>query len=189
MATPKNDNPTRVVTGLVRFSYPHVYEPQAAKGSTEKKYSVSLVIPKSDKAQYDRLLAAQNAAIEQGKTDTKLGWGGKKPAKLLLAIQDGDVEKSEDEVYADSWYISAKSKTKPTIVDKDLNPIMEQDEFYAGCYGRASINFYPYDVNGSKGIAVGLNNIQKLKDGEALGGGSRAEDDFAEPLDIDDDLM
>lgn len=178
-----NTAPTKVVTGLVRFSYVHVFEPTAvSEGSSDKKYNISIIIPKRDKATLKKIEAAIDAAKELGML-TK--WGNKMPKNLRTPLRDGDLER-DDECYADSMFLSAKSSSKPGIVDENLNEIISKDEFYSGCYGRASLNFYPFDVNGSKGIACGLNNLQKLKDGERLGGGfSSAADDFGDDDDLD----
>lgn len=184
MATKQNattTDATKVITGLVRFSYVHVFEPTAVGDQTEKKYSVSLLIPKSDKVNLDKIKKAINAAREQGKADK---WSGKFPANLKMPLRDGDVEKESPE-YAGHFFIGTSSKTKPQVVDKDLNPIMDQDEFYSGCYGRASINFYPFNANGNKGVAAGLNNLQKLKEGEKLSGRPSAEEDFSDAEDIE----
>lgn len=174
---------TKVVTSKVRFSYVHVWEPTAMEGSDKKKYSVSLIIPKSDTALVEKLKKAIENAKALGK-DSK--WGGKIPATLKQPLRDGDAERPDDPTYADSWFINASSATKPGIVDANTQPILDETEVYSGCYGRASINFYAFNSNGSKGVACGLNHIQKLEDGEALGGRGRAEDDFAEEQ---DDLM
>jgi hypothetical protein len=178
--------PNKVVTTMVRFSYAHVFEAVAIEEGQDKKFSVSIIIPKSDKALVNKIKAAIEAAKEAGKAK----FGGKVPANLKLPLRDGDIDRPEDEVYANSYFINANCKTKPGVVDKDLNPILDQGEFYSGCYGRASITFYAFNTSGNKGIACGLNHIQKLKDGEPLGGRSRVEDDFAEAAaDTDDDLM
>lgn len=174
------ENSTKVVTGKVRFSYANVHEPKSIKGS-DPKYSVSLIIPKSDK----KTLADIKAAIEQAKKDGVSKFGGKVPANLKLPLRDGDLERPEDEAYKDSYFINANSKDKPGIVDKGVKPILDQSEFYSGCYGRASINFYAFNQNGNKGIACGLQNLQKLSDGEPLSGRSRAEDDFSTADDDD----
>lgn len=168
------ENSTKVVTGKVRFSYANVYEAKSINGS-DPKYSVSLIIPKSDK----KTLAEIKSAIEQAKKDGISKFGGKVPANLKLPLRDGDVDRADDEAYKDSYFINANSKDKPGIVDKNINPILDQTEFYSGCYGRASINFYAFNQNGNKGIACGLQNLQKLSDGEPLSGRSRAEDDFS----------
>ena len=176
-----NLNPTKVITGKVRFSYVHVFEPAAvSEGSDDKKYSVSIIISKSDKTTLKKI----NDAIEAAKQAGIAKWGGKLPKSLKLPLRDGDAERDE-ECYENSYFLSAKTDRKPGIVDADLNEIMSRDEFYSGCYGRASIIFFPFDVNGSKGIAVGLQNLQKLEDGERLGGSSAsAADDFGDEDDL-----
>lgn len=120
--------------------------------------------------------------------DGKLKGNGKSvPALSVLKtpLRDGDVERPDDEAYADAYFINANSATAPGIVDADRNPILDRFEVYSGVYGRASINFYAFNSNGNKGIACGLNNLQKIRDGEPLGGKSRAEDDFATEEDED----
>jgi len=175
----------KIVTGKVRFSYVHVFEPKAVEGSTEKKYSVSLIIPKSDK----KTVRDINAAIERVKQEGIASkWGGKLPKKLKLPLRDGDEEKDGEE-YADSWFLNANATRRPGVVDKALHPILDEDEFYSGCYGRASITFFAYNSNGNIGIGCGLNNLQKLADGESLMGVSNPEDDFGEFDDDDDDML
>ena len=176
---------TKVVTGEVRFSYLHVWEPTAIEEGQEKKYSVSLIIPKSDKATLARL----NKAIEAAKEAGKAKLGGKIPANLKTPLRDGDIERPDDDAYAGAMFLNSNCKTKPGVVDKNLNPIMSQDELYSGCYGRASVTFYAFNTSGNKGIACGLNNLMKLKDGESLGGRSTAESDFAEFASADDDML
>lgn len=164
---------TKFVTGKVRFSFVHVFEPaETLNGSL--KYSVSILIPKTDK----ETVAAFNKAFENTKTANVNYFGGAIPKMLKGGLRDGDEEK-DDPVYAGHYFINANSNEKPGIVDADLNPILDRDEFYSGCYGRASITLYPYDASGSKGIAAGLNNVMKLEDGDKLGGSSSAAADFA----------
>ena len=164
----------KIVTGKVRFSYANVFSPKAAQEGATPKYSVSIIIPKSD----TKTIADINAAFEKVKTASATLFGGSVPKMLKGGLRDGDLEK-DDAAYANSYFINANSVNKPGVVDNDLNPIIDPSEFYSGCYGRASITFYPYNSNGSKGIACGLNNIQKTEDGEQLGGGSSAASDFA----------
>lgn len=164
----------KVVTGKVRFSYANVFSPKAAQEGATPKYSVSIIIPKSD----TKTIADINAAFEKVKAASTTLFGGSVPKMLKGGLRDGDAEK-DDAAYANSYFINANSVNKPGVVDNDLNPIIDPSEFYSGCYGRASITFYPYNSNGSKGIACGLNNIQKTDDGEQLGGGSSAASDFA----------
>lgn len=177
---------TKVVTGLVRLSYAHIWEPVAIEEGAEKKYSVSIIIPKDDKVTLNKIKRAIEAAKEQGKTSK---FQGKIPANLKTPLRDGDVDRPEDEAYANSYFINCSAKTKPGIVDKNRSPILSQDEVYSGCYGHVSITFYPFNTSGSKGIAAGLNHIMKVKDGDSLGGRSTAESDFAELELDDDDLM
>lgn len=164
----------KIVTGKVRFSYANVFAPKAAQEGATPKYSVSIIIPKSD----TETIAKINKAFEEVKAASAAVFGGSVPKLLKGGLRDGDAEK-EDAAYANSYFINANSVNKPGVVDNDLNPIIDPSEFYSGCYGRASITFYPYNSNGSKGIACGLNNIQKTEDGEQLGGGSSAASDFA----------
>jgi hypothetical protein len=164
----------KVVTGKVRFSYAHVFTPQASQEGGQPKYSVSIIIPKSDKETVEKI----NKAIEQAKEENKAVWGGTVPKGLKGGLRDGDEEK-DDPAYANSYFINANSSQKPGVVDADLNAILDQSEFYSGCLGRASISFFAYNSNGSKGVGCGLNNVQKLEDGEKLGGASSASDDFA----------
>ncbi len=176
---------TKVVTGRVRFSYLHAFEPHAVEEGQEPKYSVSLIIPKSDKVTIARIQTAIDAAIETGLPK----FGGKRPANLKLPLRDGDLERPEDEAYKNAYFINASSKMKPGVVDAQRNPILDSTEVYSGCYGRASINFYAFNKAGNRGIAAGLNNLQKLADGEYLGGRSRPEDDF-DVIDAElDDLL
>jgi hypothetical protein len=164
----------KVVTGKVRFSYAHVFTPQASQEGGTPKYSVSIIIPKSDKETVEKI----NKAIEQAKEENKAVWGGTVPKGLKGGLRDGDEEK-DDPAYANSYFINANSSQKPGVVDADLNAILDASEFYSGCFGRASISFFAYNSNGSKGVGCGLNNVQKLEDGEKLGGASSASDDFA----------
>lgn len=164
----------------VRFSYANVHQPVSVNGS-DPKYSASIIIPKKDKTTIKNIKEAIQKAIQENKDK----FGGKVPANLKMPLRDGDVDREDDEAYADSYFINANSKLKPGIVDADLNPIMDQSEFYSGCYGRASVVFYAFNVNGNKGIAAGLQNIMKTDDGEPLGGRSSAEDDFSNGTDED----
>lgn len=177
----KFNNPTKVITGVnTRWSYVNAWEPKSINGGAPK-YSVSLIIPKSDTKTLEKIRAAIQAAYEEGQSKLK-GNGRSVPAlsALKTPLRDGDTERPDDESYANSYFVNANSGTAPGIVDADRNPILERSEVYSGVYGRASINFYAFNSNGNKGIACGLNNLQKLRDGEPLGGKSRAEDDFAE---------
>ncbi len=181
------ENSTKVVTGKVRFCYVNVFEPTALNDGDTPKYNICILIPKSDTKTLEAIRNAVEAAKTAGKSKIA-DKNGKIPSTVKLPLRDGDEERSDDPAYEGMMFINANSTRKPTVVDKDLNPIMSQEEFYSGCYGRASINFYAFNVQ-SKGIAAGLQNLQKLEDGEMLAGGSTAEEDFGGENQWDDDLM
>jgi hypothetical protein len=184
----KFNNPMKVITGpTTRWSYANVWEPKSINGGTPK-YSVSLIIPKSDKVTVEKIKKAIQAAYEEGQSKLK-GNGKSVPSLSVIKtpLRDGDLERPDDEAYANSYFINANSATAPGIVDADRNTIIDRSEVYSGVYGRASINLYAFNSNGNKGIACGLNNLQKIKGGEPLGGKSRAEDDFA--TEDDDDFL
>ena len=174
-------NNTKVVTGIVRLSYQHVWEPASINGSNPK-YSVSLIIPKDDV----KTIAAINQAVENAIKDGAAKFGGKIPPKgaLKLPLRDGDTER-DDEAYRNAYFVNANSTTAPQIVDRQVKPILDRSEVYSGCYARVSLNFFAFNSNGNKGIACGLGNIQKVRDGEPLGGKSTAADDFATLADDD----
>lgn len=179
--------PTKVVTGKVRFCYANVFEPTAMNEGDTPKYNVCILIPKSDTKTVEKIKAAIEAAKAAGKA--KLAdKSGRIPATIKTPLRDGDEERGDDPAFEGMYFINANSQRKPSIVDKDLNPIMDKSEFYSGCYGRASINFYAFNVS-SKGIAAGLNNLQKLADGEMLSGGSTADEDFGGDNEWNDELL
>ena len=165
-------NATKVIVPC-RFSYLHCWEPDSVNGG-DPKYSVSAIIPKSD----TKTINAIKAAVEQAKKDSVSKWGGKVPANLKLPLRDGDIDRPDDEAYANSYFFNANSRQAPQVVDARVQPILDQSEVYSGCYGKISVTFYGYNSNGNRGVAAGLGNIQKLKDGESLGGRSSAADDF-----------
>lgn len=169
---------TKVITGVVRLSYAHVLEPVAPlSGDGPAKYSASIIIPKSDTETINKIKAAIDVALEEA-VATKFG-GKKLNASLVKVLRDGDVEREEDENYKDSYFVNAKSTTQPEIVDKNLQPILDKDEIYSGMYARVSLSFYGYNVGGQKGVACGLGNIQKIKDGEKFGTNHSAANDFS----------
>ncbi len=173
-------NPMKVICGPdTRWSYANVWEPKSINGGSPK-YSVSLIIPKSDTKTVAKVNAAIEAAYKEGEAKLK---GNSRAVPALAAIKtplrDGDVERPDDPAYAGAYFINANSATAPGIVDADLNPILTRSEVYSGVYGRASITLYAFNSNGNRGIACGLNNLQKIRDGEPLGGKASAESDFA----------
>lgn len=174
------ENPMKVITGVnTRWSYANVWDAKSINGSTPK-FSVSLIIPKSDKETVDKIKKAVDAAYAEG--ESKLKGNGKSVPSLeniKTPLRDGDVERPDDPAYEGCYFLNANSTTAPGIVDANRQPIIDRGEVYSGVYGRASINFYAFNSNGNRGIACGLNNLQKIRDGEPLGGKTRAEDDFA----------
>lgn len=167
-------DPTRIVTGRVRLSYAHLFTPRAKKPGDEPKYSATLLIPKTDVVTKQRIDAAINFAIQQA---TASRWNNVRPPIVPVPIHDGDGVKPSDgmpfgEECRGHWVLTASEKAdrKPDIVDINLNPIINQSEVYSGIYARVSIRFFGYNSNGKKGIGCSLGNVQKLEDGEPLGG-------------------
>ena len=183
-----NANPMKVITGpRTRWSYANVWEAKSINGGNAK-YSVSLLIPKDDEDTAKKVKAAIQAAYEEGAGKLK-GNGKTVPpfAAIKNPLRDGDVERPDDPAYAGHYFINANNSSAPGIVDANRQPIIERSEVYSGVYGRASITFYAFNANGNKGIACSLNNLQKIADGEPLGGHASAESDFA--TDEDDEFL
>lgn len=167
----------RVVTGKVRFSYVNVFAPIAQEDGKPAKYSVALIIPKTDK----KTIHAINTAVANCKKENLHVWDGELPRKLKGGLRDGDKEKN-DPAYEGCMFINATSTARPGVVDANCEDITKPSEFYSGCYGRAAITFYAYNnAPHMQGIGCTLNNVQKLEDGEKLGGFSSPVDDFATP--------
>ena len=179
----------KVVTGKnTRWSYCSVWEPKSINGGNPK-YSVSLLIPKSDVATIEKIKAAIEAAYRDGEARLKGNSRSVPPLSALKTpLRDGDTERPDDPSYTGHYFINANSATAPGIVDAACQPILDRNEVYSGVYGRASISFYAFNSNGNRGIACGLNNLQKIRDGEPLGGRASAEADFAEDDDDEDFL-
>ncbi len=169
----KNFSPTKVVIPC-RLSYANIWEPRSVNGGDEK-YSVSCIIPKCDKATLTRIHKAIEAAKEEARDKR---WGGKVPANLKIPLRDGDTDRPEDENYAGCMFLNAASKDAPQIVDRKVKPITDPAVCGSGDYANVSVNFYGFNANGSRGIAAGLGNIQKVKDGERLSGRTTAEAEF-----------
>ena len=170
---------TKVITGPeTRWSYVNVWDPKSINGSNPK-YSISLIIRKDDVETVNKIKAAIKAAYEDGASKLK-GNGKSVPplAALKTPLRDGDVERPDAPEYQGCYFINANNKTAPGIVDAACQPIIDRGEVYSGCYGRASISFYAFNSNGNKGIACALNNLQKISDGDPLGGHASAASDF-----------
>ena len=181
-------NPMKVITGKdTRWSYCNVWEAKAINGGTPK-FSVSLLIPKSDTVTVKKIKDAIEAAYREGEAKLK-GNGKSVPALSVIKtpLRDGDQERPDDPAYAGHYFLNANSATAPGIVDADCQPILTRSEVYSGVYGRASISFFAFNSSGNRGVACGLNNLQKIRDGEPLGGRASAESDFSDFDDEEDD--
>ena len=179
-------NPAKVITGVCRLSYANIWQAKSINGGAPK-YSASVLIPKSDTKTVAKVKAAIQAAYEEGEGKLK-GNGKTAPSLVYLKtpLRDGDTERPDDEAYAGHWFINANSNTAPGVVDANREPIYDTSEIYSGVYARVSLSFYAFNSNGNRGIACALQNIQKVRDGEALGGKSKAEDDFNDNFTSDD---
>lgn len=184
MANQKNFSATKVVIPC-RISFANIWEPKAINGGDEK-YSVSCLIPKSDKKTLARIQKAVEAAKEDGKTRK---WSGKIPPNLKLPLRDGDIDRPDDENYEDCYFLNASSKDAPQVVDRKVNPVLDPMMVYSGCYCNVSVNFYAFNANGNRGVAAGLGNIQFVCDGERLSGKASADADFDALEDDDEDVL
>lgn len=168
---------TKVVTGKVRFSFCHIFEPSEPQGGGDPKYSVTLLIPKSDTATLSKI---KQAMAEARDNFCKRNGANALPAKPVHTLHDGDGQRAGGDDFGpeckDCYVITVSSKAKPVIVDAFRNEVTDPAEVYSGCYGRASINFYGYSKNGKKGISAGLLSVQKLHDGEPFGTVGSADD-------------
>ena len=180
-------NPTKVVTGLARLSYANIWQAKSINGGVPK-YSTSVLIPKSDMKTIANVKAAIEAAYYEGESKLK-GNSKTVPAltSLKMPLRDGDTERPDDEAYAGHWFLNANSNTAPGVVDANREPIYDTSEIYSGVYARVSLTFYAFNSNGNRGIACGLQNIQKVRDGESLGGKPKAEEDFNDGFQVEDD--
>ena len=179
MADNKNVSPTKVVIPC-RISFANIWEPKSINGS-EEKYSVSCIIPKADKKTLAKIEKAVEAAKQAGKEKK---WSGKIPPNLKLPLRDGDIDRPDDEAYANAMFINATSKDAPQIVDRKVDPILDPMDCGSGDYCNVSVNFYAFNANGNRGVAAGLGNIQLIKHGERLAGKASASSDFTE---VEDD--
>ncbi len=169
------NNATKVVVPC-RISFANIWEARSINGGDEK-YSVSLLIPKEDKATLTKIHKAIEAAKEAAKSKK---WNGKIPANLKLPIHDGDIDRPDDENYAGCFFFNATSKDAPQIVDRKVQPIIDPMECGSGDYCNVSVNFYGFAASGNKGVAAGLQNIQLVRHGERLAGKPSASNDFVE---------
>ena len=182
-------NPTKIITGVCRLSYANIWQAKSINGGVPK-YSTSVLIPKSDMKTIANVKAAIEAAYYEG--ESKLMGNSKTVpslASLKTPLRDGDTERPDDEAYAGHWFLNANSNTAPGVVDANREPIYDTSEIYSGVYARVSLTFYAFNSNGNRGIACGLQNIQKVRDGTRLDGRKKAEEEFDAIGDEEDDPL
>ena len=176
---------TSVRLGEVRFSYTAVFQPKKNDDGTPSKYGVCIIIPKEDTETVNLVKEAIDAAKQRGKHEK---WGGKIPANVKSCLRDGDIDREDDEAFAGCYFLNASSRNKPgvkVLEDGVVSDALDEEDFYSGCWGAVTVNFFPYDSSGNKGVGAGPNNLIKTRDDERLAGGATAEQDFA---DLGDEL-
>lgn len=180
-------NAAKIITGVCRLSYANIWQAKSINGGTPK-FSTSVLIPKSDTVTIAKVKKAIQAAYEEGEGKLK-GNGKSAPtiASIKTPLRDGDTERPDDEAYAGHWFLNANSNTAPGVVDINRDPIIDTSEIYSGVYARICLSFYAFNSSGNRGIACGLQSVQKVRNGEPLGGKCKAEDDFNDGFQTDED--
>ena len=186
----KTPNPANVTTGKVRFSFVNLFTPKAFQEGGDPKYSLTVIIPKTDTFTVAKLKAGVEAAKNKGLSEK---FGGKMPAIFdgafggtTIRDADNDKNKSGDLIVTEHpeakgcYIIHVASKNAPGVIDEAKQTVLDPKKVYSGCYGRVNITFFPYNSSGNKGISAGLNHVQFLEDGEPLGSSVRIEDAFAD---------
>lgn len=171
---------TSVRLGEVRFSYTAVFQPKKNDDGTPSKYGVCIIIPKEDTETVNLVKEAIDAAKQRGKLEK---WGGKIPANVKSCLRDGDIDREDDEAFAGCYFLNASSRNKPgvkVLEDGVVSDALDEEDFYSGCYGAVTLDFFPYESSGNKGVGAGLNNVIKTRDGDRLSGGRSADEDFAD---------
>lgn len=180
---------SKVNTPEFRAAFPSVFRPKHNSMNNKDEYSLVALFPKgADLSMLEK--AAQNALVKKFGKDKKK-WPGN-IAKYRSPFRDqGDREKTDPETgkktlpqgyEPGATYITLRSTQRPGCVDKDVQDIIDESEFYGGCWARASVNAFAYDQKGNRGVSFGLGNLQKLRDGDAFGNRTKPQDDFA-PVD------
>jgi len=164
---------TRFTTGKARLTYAFLWQPRASDNDDsdgdKEKYSTCVLIPKEDQQTIAWFKKAFDAACQAGQS--KGLWGATLPGNFKIPLRDGDAEYLEKgEEYKGHWFLNVSSTRKPQIVDLAMNPIYDESEVYSGCYARVCINLFPFNQKGNRGVGCGLEAVQKICDGEALGG-------------------
>ena len=166
--------------GEVRFSYTAVFQPKKNDDGTPSKYGVCIIIPKEDTETVNLVKEAIDAAKQRGKLEK---WGGKIPANVKSCLRDGDIDREDDEAFAGCYFLNASSRNNPgvkVLEDGVVSDALDDEDFYSGCYGAVTLDFFPYESSGNKGVGAGLNNVIKTRDGDRLSGGRSADEDFAD---------
>lgn len=179
----KKISDTLLRLGEVRFSFVNVFAPRIGDDGKPGKYGVCAVWSKDNEQTTKLVQEAINAAKEQAKAK-----GIKLPANCKTPIRDGDIDREEDENFAGCWFMNCNGAQKPGVVVREngvISEALDESDFYSGCYGAVTVNFYPYDSNGNKGIGAGLNNVLKTRDAEKLSGGTTTAADFGDLADLD----
>ena len=177
----KRISDTSIRLGPVRFCYAHVFAPKKNDDGTNGKYGVQLLIPKTDKEALTLIENAINAAKQAGVSSK---WNGKMPpaSKLKLPLRDGDEEFPDDGTYAGMYFMNTSSPTQPgvrVLENGMMSEALDEDDFYSGCYGCATVNFVAYNISGT-GVGAYINNVIKTADGKKFSGGRSAEEDFGD---------
>ena len=171
---------TSIRIGEVRFRYTAVFQPKKNDDGTPSKYGVCIIIPKEDTETVNLVKEAIDAAKQRGKLEK---WGGKIPANVKSCLRDGDIDREDDEAFAGCYFLNASSRNKPgvkVLEDGVVSDALDEEDFYSGCYGAVTLDFFPYESSGNKGVGAGLNNVIKTRDGDRLSGGRSADEDFAD---------
>lgn len=184
---------TKVITKEVRLCFTHLLTPrsddQDPQNREKDRFQAMILLPKSDTATYEALKAAEAAALADGLDKI---WNNKVPGGLLnpdktlkeSVIRDGDEYSDKYPERAGHWFFTPRSKSRPGVVSRDMQEIIDPSEVYSGMYARVSMRAYAFDVGVNKGVSFVLDNVQKLRDGEKFGAvADKPEDDFADSLD------
>ena len=180
----KTKNERKVVTGEVRLSYARLFKPKKNDNDVDV-WSTVILIPKSDRATMAKLKKAATLATELG-IEKGLLRKGATVDKAWRTLKDGDDMEDPVEEYADHWYMNVNSYRKPGVVDRHKEPLDDERDVYSGCYARVSLTAYPFGNPQNKGVTFGLENVQKLRDGEPLGGAPSSPDEDFDELDDED---
>jgi hypothetical protein len=177
-------NPPKIkikrTTPEFRVSYPHVFKPHAVPGSgQEPKYSVTMLLPKT--ANLDGLKSAITEALTAKFGADRSAW-----PKIRNPIRDGDGEDfAGKKGYQGNYVLSARTSDKPGVIDASGNEIINEGDFYGGCYAKATVVAFWYEKAGNKGVAFALNNLLKTRDGEPFGQAKAdAASDFKDDLTV-----